>query len=215
MKEYVTPDSKRDLELSAFLKANRKKIIILESGDKLPALINMQASKPVLIMSTQRYFKLSVDEIKWEDIDLKRGIIRIRRNVTHPTRNLAVVGDTKTQLSKRDVAISQIARPYIEEAAAQAASMHHFLFGGAQPLSYTQHRQLMLRISKQMDIKGITGYTFRHTIITDVYEETHDANIAAAVAGHSKTTITMSRYAHARRDSAVRGIKALDEAYNL
>ena len=58
-------------------------------------------------------------------------------------------------------------------------------------------------------------HTFRHTIITDVYEETHDANIAAAVAGHSKTTITMNRYAHARRDSAVRGIKALDEAYIL
>ena len=39
--------------------------------------------------------------------------------------------------------------------------------------------------------------------------------IIAAVAGHSKTTITMNRYAHARRDSAVRGIKELDEAYNL
>ena len=125
------------------------------------------------------------------------------------------MGDTKTQLSKRDVAISQIARPNIEKAAAQAASRHHFLFGGVQPLSYTQHHQLMRRISKQMNIKGITGYTFRHTIITDVYEETHDANIAAAVAGHSKTTITMNRYAHARRDSAVRGIKAIDEAYNL
>ena len=64
MKEYVTPDSKRDPELAAFLKDNRKKIVILESGDNLPALINMQASKPVLIMTTQRYFKLGVDEIK-------------------------------------------------------------------------------------------------------------------------------------------------------
>ena len=73
----------------------------------------------------------------------------------------------------------------------------------------------MRHISKQMNMQGITGYTFRHTIITDVYEETHDANIAAAVAGHSKTTITMNRYAQARCNSAVKGIKALDEAYNL
>lgn len=64
MKEYTKPDSKRDPELAAFLKDNRKKIVTLESGDKLPMLINMQMSKPVLIMSTQRYFKLSVDEIK-------------------------------------------------------------------------------------------------------------------------------------------------------
>ena len=44
--------------------------------------------------------------LKWEDIDLERDIIRIRRHVTHPTRNLAGVGDTKTLLSKRDIAIS-------------------------------------------------------------------------------------------------------------
>ena len=47
------------------------------------------------------------------------------------------------------------------------------------------------------------------------YEETHDANIASAVAGHSKTTITMNRYAHARQDAAVKGIKALDEVYSM
>ena len=52
-------------------------------------------------------------------------------------------------------------------------------------------------------------------IITDVYEETHDANIAAAVAGHSKTTTTMNRYAHARRDAAKKGINAVDAAYLL
>jgi len=36
--------------------------------------------------------------LKREDIDLERSLIRIRRNVTHPTRNLAVVGDAKTRL---------------------------------------------------------------------------------------------------------------------
>lgn len=84
-----------------------------------------------------------------------------------------------------------------------------------EPLTYTHHRRWMSRISKQMNLKGITGYTFRHTIITDVYEVTLDANIAAAVAGHSKTSIPMNRYAHARKDSAEKGIMALDEAYIL
>lgn len=58
-----------------------------------------------------------------------------------------------------------------------------------------------------MGIQGITGYTFRRTIITDIYEETHDANIAAAVAGHSKTTITVNRYAHAQLDAIVKGLR--------
>ena len=73
----------------------------------------------------------------------------------------------------------------------------------------------MYRITKQMGLKGVTGYTFRHTIITDIYELTHDANIASAVAGHSKTTTTMNRYAHARQDAAKRGMEAIDKAYTL
>ena len=92
--------------------------------------------------------------LKWGDIDLDAGIIHIRRNVVHPTRNLPVVGDTKTKLSKRDVAISQIAMPYIQEASALFYQKGHYLFGGAEPLSYTQHRQMMARITKQMGLSG-------------------------------------------------------------
>ena len=140
--------------------------------------------------------------------------MHIRRNVVHPTRNQPI-GDTKTKLSKRILTISQIAFPYIQEAEQKAGKRGFFVFGGAEPLTYTQHRQMMRRISNQMEMTGITGYTFRHTVITDIYEATHDANIASAVAGHSKTSITMNRYSHARQDATKKGINALDEAYNL
>ena len=153
--------------------------------------------------------------LKWEDIDLEKGFIHIRRNVVHPTRNLPVTGDTKTKLSKRAVGISQIALPYIQEASKSPHRGEDYIFGGASPLTYTQHRKLTYRIFKQMGLKGVTGYTFRHTIITDIYEITHDANIASAVAGHSKTTTTMNRYAHARQDATRKGISAIDNAYTL
>lgn len=76
MKEYTNPDYKRDPELASFLKDNRDKIIKLESGKNLPMLISMQASVPVLIMSTQRYFGLTVDEIK--------GFLKWGENGTRP-----------------------------------------------------------------------------------------------------------------------------------
>ena len=74
---------------------------------------------------------------------------------------------------------------------------------------------MMRRICDQMEVKGVSGYTFRHTIITDIYEATHDANIASAVAGHSKISITMNRYSHTRQDAAKQGMRAIDEAYDL
>ena len=133
----------------------------------------------------------------------------------YATRNLPVTGNTKTKLSKRAVGISQIALPYIQEASQSLHRGEDYIFGGANPLTYTQHRKLTYRIFKQMGLKGVAGYTFRHTIITAIYELTHDANIASAVAGHSKTTTTMNRYAHARQDATRKGMEAIDNAYSL
>ena len=99
--------------------------------------------------------------------------------------------------------------PLARDAKQKAGSRSDFLFGEAEPFTYTQHRQMMRRICDQMEVKGVTGYTFRHTIITDICEATHDANIASAVAGHSKTSITMNRYSRARQDAAKQGMRAI------
>ena len=156
--------------------------------------------------------------LQWGDINLQKNEIHIQRDVVHPRRNQPVVTDTKTPKSNRTIPISSIALPHILEAAKLAhADEHpdHFIFGGKQPISYGKHRSMMKRVCKQMGVSHITGYTFRHTVLTDIYENTHDANIAAAVAGHSKTSMTMDRYAHARQDSSRRGISALDTAYSM
>lgn len=156
--------------------------------------------------------------LQWGDISLQKNEIHIQRDVVHPHRHHPIVTGTKTPKSNRTIPISAIALPYILEAAKLAqADEHpdHFVFGGEQPITYCKHRNMMKRVCKQMGISQVTGYTFRHTVLTDIYENTHDANIAAAVAGHSKTSMTMDRYAHARQDSSRRGISALDMAYSM
>ena len=188
---------------------------MMDAISRIPRVVNPLDRCFIAIQALHAMRPCEVLGLKWEDIDMEKGVLHIRRNVVHPTRNLPVVGDTKTQLSKRAVGISQIALPYIQEAQQTLHRREDFIFGGPSPLSYTQHRKLMYRITKQMGLKGVTGYTFRHTIITDIYELTHDANIASAVAGHSKTTTTMNRYAHARQDAAKRGLEAIDKAYTL
>ena len=186
---------------------------MLDAINRIPRVVKPLDRCFIAIQALHAMRPCEVLGLKWEDIDLEKGFIHIRRNVVHPTRNLPVTGDTKTKLSKRAVGISQIALPYIQEASQSHHRGEDYIFGGASPLTYTQHRKLTYRIFKQMGLKGVTGYTFRHTIITDIYELTHDANIASAVAGHSKTTTTMNRYAHARQDATRKGISAIDNAY--
>lgn len=214
----LNPSKSKKVHLTSQAHSEREPLTreeMLDAIRRIPCVINPLDRCFIAIQALHGMRPCEVLGLKWEDLDLEKGLIHIRRNVVHPTRNFPVTGDTKTKLSKRSVAISQIALPYIQEAKMAWHHAEDFVFGGETPLSYTQHRKLMYRINKQMGLKGVTGYTFRHTIITDIYEITHDANIAAAVAGHSKTTTTMNRYAHARRDAAKQGILAVDAAYNL
>lgn len=60
LKSYLTP--RFDPELAAFLKAHESSITLIESANKVEALQRMRTS-PVLLMTTQRYFGMSVAEI--------------------------------------------------------------------------------------------------------------------------------------------------------
>lgn len=61
LKSYLTPQY--DPELAAFLKAHESSITLIESANKVEALQRMRTS-PVLLMTTQRYFGMSVAELK-------------------------------------------------------------------------------------------------------------------------------------------------------
>ena len=213
----LNPVKSKKVHLTSDVKTEREPLPrdeMLNTLRKIPKVEKVEDRCFIAIQALHAMRPCEVLGLKWQDIDLEKRIIRVQRNVVHPTRNLPVIGETKTKLSKRVLTISKIALPYIQEAEQKAEKQSDFLFGGATPLSYTQHRQMMRRIGKQMEMTA-TGYTFRHTIITDIYEATHDANIASAVAGHSKTSITMNRYSHARQDAVKKGMNALDEAYHL
>ncbi len=43
--------------------------------------------------------------LKWGDVDLENGLFHIRRAVTHPDRNQPEVKETKTDASRRSLAI--------------------------------------------------------------------------------------------------------------
>ena len=71
--------------------------------------------------------------LQWQDIDFRANMIYVRRAVTYPSRNQGMVGETKTEASRR--AVSMV--PQIQKHL-RPGPPTHFVLGGEKPLSYTQ-----------------------------------------------------------------------------
>lgn len=82
MYDYLEP---KDGELKAFLDRHRNQITVMES-DNVTSTYKEQAYRPVLIMSTQRYFHLSVEEIN--------GLLTWKTNkIVQGTRPLVLIDE--------------------------------------------------------------------------------------------------------------------------
>ena len=87
------------------------------------------------------------------------------------------------------------------------------MFGGEAPITYGVFRGIWRRIGRQIDLHGATGYTFRHTILTDLYDATKDVKTTQLYAGHSTPDMTMRRYVHGRQKNLQIAAQALDDLY--
>ena len=135
--------------------------------------------------------------LQWGDIDFQGHLIHIRRAVTHPSRNLGMVGEPKTDASKRVIALVPQIEKYLEPGLPQ-----HFVLGDERPLSYVQVRRMCARIQKETGFpEPIQPRRFRTTVLTDIYDITKDIKSAQAAAGHTTAAMTLKYYVKGRSTS--------------
>lgn len=144
------------------------------------------------------------------DIDPENGEIHIRRAVTHPTRNQPEIKSTKTLSSARTIGLSSLAVPHLPR-----IPEGEFLFGGRQPMSYTQVRRMCGRVKRDTGFtENITPIRFRTTVLTDLYDQTKDIKLAQAAAGHTTSAMTL-RYYVKGREAVSKAVVAVDRAYSV
>lgn len=164
-----------------------------------------------VFLALQALHPLRLEEVlglKWEDIDLESMVLHIRRAVTHPKRNQPEVKETKTEASARDIGLSQIAVKYLTP-----GKSDEFVLGGEEPLSYTQVRRICNRIQRDTGFaENITPRRFRTTVLTDIYDQTHDIKQAQAAAGHTTSAMTLKHYVKGR-GTASEAVTAIDRIY--
>lgn len=163
-------------------------------------------------IALQALHPLRLEEVlglKWEDIDLKRRCIYVRRAVTHPDRNQPEVKETKTQASARTLALSTTALAYLTP-----GEPGDYVIGGAVPFSYSKVRRMCYRIGQDMLFDGdITPIRFRATVLTDIYDQSKDIKLTQAAAGHTTSAMTLKYYVKGREDVSKVTASVIDAAY--
>ena len=171
--------------------------------------------KPVdrAYLALQALHPLRLEEVlglKWEDIDINNMVLHIRRAVTHPTRNQPEVKRPKTEASERDIGLSSIAATHLVRGASG-----EFVFGGAKPLSYQQVKRMCHRIQTDTGFdEKITPIRFRTTVLTDLYDQSHDIKLAQYAAGHTTSAMTLKHYIKGR-GSTSSATTTIDRIYGI
>lgn len=128
--------------------------------------------------------------LRWEDVDMDKRLIHIRRSVTYPTGTQPHIDTPKTSAGNRDVYLGDNLLKYMDIPHGDG-----FVFGGDKPVTACHYNNTWERINKAIDLHGATLHVLRHTFITYASTET-DMKTLQSVAGHSTITMTMDRYSH-------------------
>ncbi|MGN1134773.1 MAG: tyrosine-type recombinase/integrase [Oscillospiraceae bacterium] len=145
--------------------------------------------------------------LRWSDIDLKNGIVHIRRTVNRlpvidgSVKTELVVGTPKSKKSVRDIPIND---ELCKEIISYNAKTNHLVYndnyllrssigGPAEPKTL---QDTFKRILKDAGIADANFHSLRHTFATRAIEKGVDVKTLSVILGHSSVNFTLDRYAH-------------------
>lgn len=173
------------------------------------ALIKVIADTPDgLFLNFLMYSGLRLGEalaLRWEDINLEKQTIQVRRSLCFAGRNQGELKDPKSEAGQRDVIYLSRLQAMLEP---HRGAGDAFVFGGEQPMSKRAYYRLLERCRK----KGIevTPHQLRHAYATLLFEAGIPEKTAQNLLGHAQLSTTMDVYTELRERKMMEAAKALN-----
>jgi integrase len=177
-----------------------KKLLGAAKGDKVEALY-------VLAVSTGlRQGELL--GLKWEDVDLQEGILRVRRTVFN-----GAVNAPKTARSNRSVRLTKEAIRVLRDH--QNGGGEEWVFSSRVGTSLSTHNLTNRSWKPLLRKAGLPQSTrfhdLRHTCATLLLTKGVHPKIVQEMLGHSSITITLDLYSHVLPDMQDQAVRAMED----
>ena len=133
--------------------------------------------------------------LKWEDIDLTAGVIRVRRQVSRIDGKI-VEAPLKTKNAYRMVTISPQAVEVLNAQKAKTNDEYVFPSPSGGPISPDSVNNMLKRVLKRAGIPRVRFHDLRHTFATLALQNGVDIKTVSGMLGHFSAGFTLDTYAH-------------------
>lgn len=182
---------------------NKPEIPVLNSAErsKLSSYLMQSNNSMDIGILISLYTGIRIGEIcglKWEDIDLKEGVIKVKRTVQRISNSHGgtsiIVGSPKTSNSFRVIPLPPILYNIL---AYQPNTHDNYILTNSQILAEPNHlRNHFKTVLAKCNIKNIKYHSLRHTFASECVKLGFDIKALSEILGHSSAVMTLDRYAH-------------------
>lgn len=141
--------------------------------------------------------------LKWEDIDIDKQIIQVRRTIQRiyviegTSRKTELVIDTpKTKNSNRDIPLTKDLIAIIKPLFKIVDTEFYVLTNEEKPTEPRTYRSYYKNFMVKMDLPVIKFHGLRHSFATRCIEAKADVKTVSVLLGHSNISTTMNLYVH-------------------
>jgi integrase len=164
--------------------------------------------------------------LKWEDVDLEGGRLRVRRTLTHAGKSF-VLGEPKTKNSRRTIRLAKGAISALKahlsrqlEEMERMGSLYQpggliFATEDGTIVNPSNLRNRSFRpLLKRAGLPPIRFHDLRHTCATLLLSKSVNPKVVSEMLGHASISITLDIYSHLLPDMQEKAVEALEKILN-